>query len=165
MKEHTHVHIWEYCICPSMTVSNRPYIILVMLCVTVTFEVKGQGQGMCLSYTQFRKYWQIKLLYFHIIIFSLWPSRSSKVKGRGVKWKRQHKFICVNNCNYVSIWRRLEDPEMFLINVQMHKYSAHSFFADYFDCNMTKVIVPNETPVMTGIVFMTWAPSTFCQLL
>ena len=40
---------------------------------------------------------------------SLWPHRSSEVKGQGAKWKPHYDFLSKVKSNYMPIWHRFQD--------------------------------------------------------
>ena len=40
---------------------------------------------------------------------SLWPYRSSEVKGQGAKWKLRYDFLSKVNSNCMPIWYRFQD--------------------------------------------------------
>ena len=40
---------------------------------------------------------------------SLWPYRSSEVKGQGAKWKPRYDFLSKVNSNCMPIWYRFQD--------------------------------------------------------
>ena len=46
-------------------------------------------------------------------VTSLWPYRSSEVKGQGAKWKNCYDFLSKVNCNCVPIWYRFQDIASF----------------------------------------------------
>ena len=40
---------------------------------------------------------------------SLWPYKSSEVKGQGAKWKPRYDFLSKVNSNCMPIWYRFQD--------------------------------------------------------
>ena len=49
-----------------------------------------------------------KIIFFNFVT-SLWPYRSSEVKGQGAKWKPRYDFLSKVNSNYMPIWYRFQD--------------------------------------------------------
>ena len=47
--------------------------------------------------------------FFLNFVTSLWPYRSSEVKGQGAKWKPRYDFLSKVNSKYVPIWYRFQD--------------------------------------------------------
>ena len=50
-----------------------------------------------------------KIIFFKNFVTSLWPYRSSEVKGQGAKWKPRYDFLSKVNSNCMPIWYRFQD--------------------------------------------------------
>ena len=53
--------------------------------------------------------WNTKKNFYFFWWPQFWPSRSSKVKGHGVKWKPDYVFLSNINCNYMPNLLRFWD--------------------------------------------------------
>ena len=50
-----------------------------------------------------------RIIFFLNFVTSLWPYRSSEVKGQGAKWKPRYDFLSKVNGNYMPICYRFHD--------------------------------------------------------